>query len=59
MQMTPRHAPTTPRPSPKSSHLSKGQLKLRILSTQTASKNTAIYQPNDYHWQISITGPIQ
>lgn len=49
MQMTPRHTPTTPpRPRPKSSHLSKGQLKLRILSTQTASKNT-IYQPNDYH----------
>ena len=50
MQMTPpRHTPTTPRPRPKSSHLSKDQLKLRILFTQTASKNTAIYQPNDYH----------
>ena len=49
MQMTSRHTPTTPRSRPKSSHLSKGQLKLRILSTQTASKNNAIYQPNDYH----------
>ena len=58
MQMTPRHTPNTPRSRPKSSHLRKGQLKLRILSTQTVSKNTAIYQPNDYHSQILTTGPI-
>ena len=48
MQMTPSTPLPPPRPRPKSSHLSKDQLKLRILSTQTASKNTAIYQPNDY-----------